>query len=287
MIFVGDLYQLPPVITNDEYDVMAKLYPDGLYFFNSNIMNKIHLQSFELKKVFRQLDKNLINLLDKVRKATISDDDLRFFNTRLVDECLLMPEEVLTLSTNNHKVNGINSSNLNNIDSKEYTYKAEIDGKFSGLPVDENLKLKVGAQVMLVKNNGKNWSNGTLATIEKLAKNEITIKIKEKSFMLDKEKWERFEYSISDKDKKITTTVTATFTQYPVKLAWATTIHKSQGQTYDNVILDMDHGAFAHGQTYVALSRLRTLDGLFLMRPLKISDFIFDEDIRKFLNNTI
>ena len=287
MIFVGDLYQLPPVITTDEYDVMNKLYPNGFFFFNSNVIKLLNIKFFILTKVFRQTDKNLIQLLDKVRNAQITTMDLKLFNDRLIKTYDDIPDETLTLSTNNNKVNLINSSNLDKIKTKEYQYNAEVDGNFSGNPVDKNLRLKEGAQVMLVKNNGKHWMNGSLATIDKLHKNKITIKIKDKTFDLEKETWERFEYTISEKDNKIITSVTATFTQYPLKLAWATTIHKSQGQTYDDVVLDMDSGAFAHGQTYVALSRLKTLNGLYLTKPINKSDFIFDQQINNFLCNVI
>ena len=280
IILVGDLYQLPPVVTNNEIDVMNTLYPDGYFFFNSNVIKKIDLIKFELSQVFRQSDTKLISLLDRARKATLDDDDLMVFNQRLVKTDFIVPEEVLTLSTNNYKVNSINASNLKNIQSKEFVYHAEIDGRYTGVPVDEELKIKVGAQVMLVK-NGKNWVNGTLATIDKLTKNEIYIKIKDEVYLLEPEKWEKFEYIISD--KKISSSVSATFTQYPLKLAWAATIHKCQGQTFENIVIDMDYGAFAHGQTYVALSRVVSLDGLFLRKPLRGEDFIFNPAIKDFL----
>ncbi|MDB4090222.1 AAA family ATPase [Gammaproteobacteria bacterium] len=280
IILVGDLYQLPPVVTNNEVDVMNTLYPDGYFFFNSNVIKKIDLIKFELSQVFRQSDTKLISLLDRARKATLDDDDLMVFNQRLVKTDFIVPEEVLTLSTNNYKVNSINASNLKNIQSKEFVYHAEIDGRYTGVPVDEELKIKVGAQVMLVK-NGKNWVNGTLATIDKLTKNEIYIKVKDEVYLLEPEKWEKFEYIISD--KKISSSVSATFTQYPLKLAWAATIHKCQGQTFENIVIDMDYGAFAHGQTYVALSRVVSLDGLFLRKPLRGEDFIFNPAIKDFL----
>ena len=281
IVLIGDLYQLPPVITNDEEDVMNKLYPDGHFFFNSNVINKIDLIKFELKHVYRQSDEELISLLDKARNATLNNNDLEIFNERVVEDGFIASEEILTLSTNNYKVNTINSINLRNIDSKEYVYEAELDGQYSGSPVDKSLKLKVGAQVMLVK-NGANWVNGTLATIHKLSNTEIHIKVKGKVYKLEKEKWERFEYKISN--NKIITSVSATFTQYPLKLAWAATIHKCQGQTFENIIIDMDFGAFAHGQTYVALSRVISLDGLYLTKSLKTSDFIFNSQIRNFLS---
>ena len=280
MILVGDLYQLPPVITNNEIEIMSNLYPNGNFFFNSSIFQKTEITKYELTKVYRQSDLKLINLLDKARNADLNEDDLSLFNDRIVDEDWMMPDEILTLSTNNQKVNAINAVSLDNIDSKEYTYHAEIDGKYSGAPVDAELKIKAGAQVMLVK-NGENWVNGTLATIDKLSKNEIHIKIKDNIYKLEKEKWEKFDYQISN--NKIIPSVSATFIQYPLKLAWAATIHKCQGQTFDKVMIDMDYGAFAHGQTYVALSRVVSLDGLYLRKPLRNEDFIFNPAIKKFL----
>ena len=280
MVLVGDLYQLPPVITNDEIKIMSSLYPNGHFFFNSNVFKNTTISKFELTKVYRQDDQKLIKLLDKVRNASLNEDDLSSFNKRIVDEDWIVPEEVLTLSTNNTKVDSINASNLKNIDSKEYVYHADIEGKYTGAPVDAELKIKVGAQVMLVK-NGENWVNGTLAIIDSLSKDEIHIKIKDEVYKLEKEKWEKFEYKISN--NKIIPSVSATFIQYPLKLAWAATIHKCQGQTFEKVMIDMDFGAFAHGQTYVALSRVVSLNGLFLRKPLKIEDFIFNPVIKEFL----
>ena len=164
------------LITNDEIEIMSSLYPDGCFFFNSNVFKNISISKFELTKVYRQDDQKLINLLDKVRNASLNEDDLLSFNKRIVDRDWTVPEEVLTLSTNNSKVNSINASNLKNIDSKEYIYNADIEGKYTGAPVDAELKIKVGAQVMLVK-NGENWVNGTLAIIDSLSKDEIHINL--------------------------------------------------------------------------------------------------------------
>ena len=281
IILVGDLFQLPPVITSDDTEVMEKLYPDGQFFFNSNIINSLALVKYELKKVYRQKDKKLIELLDKARSSMLEDDDLSEFNKRVITNDNEIPAEIITLSPTNNKVNNINSRNLKSIKKDEFSYKAEQDGSFSGNPVAENLKLKVGAQVMLTK-NGKNWVNGTLAIIDKLTKNNIYIQLKDEIYKLEKEKWEKFNYKISD--NKIIPSVSATFIQYPLKLAWAATIHKCQGQTFENVIIDMDYGAFAHGQTYVALSRVVSLKGLYLRRALTKNDFIFKQEIQGFLN---
>ena len=281
IILVGDLFQLPPVITSDDAEVMEKLYPDGQFFFNSNIVNSLDLVKYELEKVYRQKDKKLIELLDKARSSMLEDDDLSEFNKRVIANDDEIPSEIITLSPTNNKVNNINSRNLKNLKKNEFSYEAEQDGSFSGNPVAENLKLKVGAQVMLTK-NGKNWVNGTLAIIDKLTKNNIYIQLKDEIYKLEKEKWEKFNYKISD--NKIIPSVSATFIQYPLKLAWAATIHKCQGQTFENVIIDMDYGAFAHGQTYVALSRVVSLKGLYLRRALTKNDFIFNQEIQDFLN---
>ena len=168
--------------------------------------------------------------------------------------------------------------NLENIKSDSFFYKSIQTGDFKEKPADELLELKVGAQVMMVKNDlkyPKRWVNGSIGIVHQLDENSIHVKIKKKVYNIPKDNWERFNYSI--KDGEVKHEVVATYTQYPIKLAWAVTIHKSQGQTYENVIIDLDSGSFAQGQTYVALSRATTLEGIYLTRAIRVSDI--------FLNN--
>ena len=176
------------------------------------------------------------------------------------------------------------SCNLENINQETFSYSSYETGDFKEKPADVTLQLKVGAQVMLIKNDTKSpkrWVNGSIGVVTKLGKDNIHLKIKNKTHKIIQDTWEKFNYLI--KDDKVVHEVTATFKQYPIKLAWAVTIHKSQGQTFENVILDLDTGSFAHGQTYVALSRVVSLEGLFLTREIRMSDIIFNKNIQDYI----
>ena len=194
------------------------------------------------------------------------------------------------LSPKNSKVDDVNNKNLKLINSPQFEFNAEIKGNFkeNEYPVEKNLRLKVGAQIMLVKNDNntpQRWVNGTIAIISKLEKYKISINIDENIYQVSKEKWDKFEYKVTG--KKIIPSVVATYTQYPIKLAWAATIHKCQGQTFKNVCIDMDEGAFTHGQTYVALSRATEINGIFLIKKITYSDLIFDKRVYEFLGNKL
>ena len=284
LILIGDLFQLPPVVTDDESEIMEKLYPNGQYFFNANCYNKSKIKTYELTKVYRQKDQNFLNILNKIRIGKITSSDIEIINKQLINNDFKSPKEILILSPTNRKVGSINNFNLNKIKSKTFTYTATIDGNFKGEPADTELKLKVGAQVMLVKNDEgspRNWANGTIGTISELSENNISVKIKNNIYNIPKTTWQRYEYKTFG--EQIEHEVTGTFKQYPIKLAWAVTIHKSQGQTFENILIDLDTGAFAHGQTYVALSRSVCLEGIFLKRKITASDLILDKKINNFL----
>ncbi len=179
-------------------------------------------------------------------------------------------------------VNFINEYELSKIDKEEYKYEAIVKGKFGedAFPTEYTLKLKVGSQIILIKNDPKKrWINGTIATISYLDEDFIKVKIKNREYKVNKEKWENFEYQYDEENEKIEEKVVGTFNQFPVRLAWALTIHKSQGQTFDRAIIDLNNGAFAHGQTYVALSRCRNTNGIILTRPVTPADIIVDERV--------
>jgi ATP-dependent exoDNAse (exonuclease V) alpha subunit len=286
IILLGDIHQLPPVIRENERDIFDNFYPNGHYFFNANCYENSNINTYELTKIYRQKDAEFIDILSKIRSGNVTDTDLMPLNNKVISESSNILYETIILSPTNRKVDSINSVNLNNINSETFSYKSSETGEFKEKPADEVLELKVGAQVMLIKNDSKSpkrWVNGSIGIVTDLTTNSIHLKIKDKVHKITKDTWEKFDYII--KDGQVLHEVVATFTQYPIKLAWAVTIHKSQGQTFEKVIIDLDRGSFAHGQTYVALSRVTSLEGLFLTRPINISDILYNNDLKlSFLN---
>ena len=286
IILLGDVYQLPPVVRENEQDIFNNFYPKGHYFFNSNCYQSSYIKTFELKKVYRQKDKIFLDILNKIRLGNVTNNDLSIINERTINDYSKIPDETIILSPTNRKVDNINNLNLQNIQSESFIFKSSQTGDFKEKPADETLALKVGAQVMMVKNDiksPKRWVNGSIGIVSQLDKKNIHLKIKNNVYKITQDTWDRFNYTI--KDGEVKHEVVATFTQYPIKLAWAVTIHKSQGQTFENVIIDLDRGSFAHGQTYVALSRVVSLKGLFLSRGIRMSDIIFNNKINELLNN--
>jgi ATP-dependent exoDNAse (exonuclease V) alpha subunit len=283
IILLGDLHQLPPVIRENEREIFNNFYPLGLYFFNANCFEESDIKTYELTKVFRQKDKDFINILNNIRSGNINDNDLFILNNRIVNESIDIPPETIILSPTNKRVDTINNVNLQNINSETFSYDSSETGDFKEKPADEILELKVGAQVMLIKNDlksPKRWVNGSIGIVTQLTENSIHLKIKNKIYKITQDTWEKFDYLI--KDGQVMHEVVATFTQYPIKLAWAVTIHKSQGQTFEKAVIDLDKGSFAPGQTYVALSRVTSLDGLFLTRAINVSDVVFDQNIENY-----
>ena len=280
IILLGDLHQLPPVIRENEREIFNNFYPVGHYFFNANCFEESNIKTYELTKVFRQKDKNFINILNNIRSGKVNDNDLEVLNNRVINQNSDIPSETIILSPTNKRVDSINNLNLQNINSETFSYESSETGDFKEKPADEILELKVGAQVMLIKNDFKSpkrWVNGSIGVVTQLTENSIQLKIKNKIYKIKQDTWEKFDYLI--KDGQVVHEVVATFTQYPIKLAWAVTIHKSQGQTFEKAIIDLDRGSFAPGQTYVALSRVTSIDGLFLTRKINVSDVVFDKNI--------
>jgi hypothetical protein len=289
IILFGDLLQIAPIVTRSDREIIDQIYPQGSFFFNSKVFKKANFETHELTKIFRQSDESFINLLNKFRVAKVDEKDLEQINKRYLGDDFEPEEGVIMLSTKNDKVDYINQAKLDKIRTKSFIYKAEIKGKFKlELPVKENLELKVGAQVMITKNDiepVRRWVNGTVGFIHSLTPDEIKIRIKDKIYKLDKSKWENFEYTRNG--NLIVPKVVGTFIQYPLKLAWAATIHKCQGQTFEKVAIDLDTGSFAHGQTYVALSRATSLEGIYLMREINSGDLIFDKKVFNFLGTKL
>ena len=286
IVVFGDLMQLPPIIGKDS-EIMQKFYPEGAYFFNANCFTEGNLKNIELTKIFRQKDKSFIDLLNSIRTGSADDEKLSFLNNRIttIDD---LPKETIILAPTNRKVDDINFSHLYQLKTPTFNYDGIVKGTFKEkeFPVEKNLRLKVGAQIMITKNDTevpRKWVNGTLGIIQSLSEDKIKILIDDKSYYLGKTKWDKYEYKFTG--NRVDTSIKGSFIQYPIKLAWATTIHKSQGQTFERVAIDLDTGAFTHGQTYVALSRAKSLEGIFLLNKINKKDIIFDQKVLDFVNN--
>lgn len=287
MVMFGDLYQLPPVVADRGLNEYFAHNYGGPYFFNSKVWNKTKLHTYELTHIFRQQnDEEFKEILNAVRQNQIEDNLLSTLNERCIYP--IPTENVITLATRNEVVNQINNNRLAEIDAEEYTYQADITGRLeqTSYPTEEFLRLKEGAQVMLLKNDPeKRWVNGTVGVVESLSKDEIKVKINDKiTYSIPKATWSKIRYFYNAETRKIEEEVLSSFTQFPLRLAWAFTIHKSQGKTYNSVVLNMGGGAFAHGQTYVALSRCTSLNGLYLTQPIERNDIILDPLVVTFMN---
>lgn len=274
MVFVGDMFQLPPVVSSVvEKDILRDIYQtEEFFFYKAHAIKRMRMPKIEFQKVYRQLeDQTFLHILENVRLNKVTPENIMNLNKRV---SLPSPEEglVITLASRNKTADKINQDRLADIANKEFVYEGTVTGKFEEkkFPVDLELRLKVGAQVMFTRNDPqRRWANGTLATVVKLHKDEIHVKLNSGDvYVVPCCSWNSYSYEYDKETKKIQKEVVGTFTQYPLKLAWAITVHKSQGMTFDKMTIDLSHGFFASGQLYVALSRVRSLDGLFLSRDI-------------------
>jgi ATP-dependent DNA helicase PIF1 len=291
MIFFGDLFQLPPVVASPEEHFIFQTEYKSPYFFSAHIFKAMDLKTIELHTIYRQTDRHFIRLLDDVRSAMIDEDTLDALNERYDEKATSEDEAFITLSARNQTADEMNKRKLESINEPILTYIGKIEGEFNDklCPADQALQLKVGAQVMFVRNDNKEkkYVNGTLGTVEKLTNESIevlTVDEKGRPNMITVEKatWETLKYDLNEKGE-VQGKPTGSFTQYPLRLAWAITIHKSQGKTFDRLRIDLSGGgAFEHGQTYVALSRCRTLGGITLAHKLKPKDIILDSRVVDF-----
>lgn len=282
IIAFGDLYQLPPVASGHELEYLQDTYK-GIYFFNAPAFSNGNFKDIKLTKLFRQQDNEFITILNKIREKSCTTHDLDILNQRVNQEPAHdLP--VITLASTNKIVDSINKKQLEQLSGREFIYTANVRGNFkeNDFPTDKKINLKKGAQIMMIKNDSdsrKRWSNGSLGVVTRLTDNSISVQLESGEHTLQKESWEVFDYSYNKEFGSIEKTSKGEFKQFPIKLAWAVTIHKSQGKTFDNVIIDLGWGAFAHGQTYVALSRCTTLDGIYLKKPIRPKDIIVDTNI--------
>ena len=269
VVFVGDMFQLPPVVKQGaEHDLMRDLYhTDDCFFYKADVIKRMRMVKIEFQKVYRQEDESFLGILENVRLNKTTPENLMHLNERV---CQPTKEDglIITLTSLNKTADSINQRCLAEINAEEYIYEGTVNGKFEEkrFPVEKILRLKIGAQVMFTRNDpNRRWANGTIGTVSKLSKDEIQVTIGNgETYVVPNCSWESYCYEYDKENRKMTKEKIGSFTQYPLRLAWAITVHKSQGMTFDKMYLDLSRGIFAAGQLYVALSRVRTLDGLFL-----------------------
>ena len=291
VLFIGDLLQLPPVIRDEEWKTLRKYYK-GKFFFHSHVIQQYPPLYIELSKIFRQSDDLFISILNNLRNNQISQADIQNLNQYVQPNFDLKTNKgYITLTTHNAKADAMNSQALEDLEGKLVKYKPEIVGDFPDkiFPVDETLELKIGAQIMFVKNDlsfDKKYFNGKMGIIKSLSAEEILVYFPEenKTIEVEKYEWQNIRYKVDDYTKEIEEEIIGTFVHYPIKLAWAITVHKSQGLTFDKAALDVSQ-VFLPGQAYVALSRLRSLNGLILLSPLRMNGISNDQDVMDYSLN--
>lgn len=295
IIFFGDLFQLEPVVTKEDRPILFRFYKSP-FFFSAQVFKQIQLSKVEFTKVYRQSNRDFIGLLDRIRNGKTNEDDIISLMKRVDMNYKPPPDEYfIILCSKNAIANQTNSDYLKNLKTPIFNYQGEISGEFPNkLPTPLNLKLKVEVQVMFVKNDsGGRWANGTIGKIVELTDEGIKVKIQneneieieeEVEYWVDRVQWENIEYKWNEEKKEIESEVIGVFRQYPIKLAWAITIHKSQGLTFDKVIIDSGSGMFAHGQCYVALSRCTSFEGIILKNYITERDIIIKQSVIDFAN---
>lgn len=288
LLMIGDLQQLPPIAHGGE-DELLRQYYKTLYFFSSAALKSMKYSCIELKNVYRQTDRHFIDILNHARDCTLTSQDIFDLNARYIPGFSPKPEDgYIRLMTHNRQVDYVNETELEKLDSKPYTFEAAVTGTFpeESYPTANSLTLKKGAQVMFIKNDPeRRFINGTLGEVKSIDKNSIAVRLTESGTVIDVEpmEWQNVRYQFDEESKEISSKQIGRFKQYPLKAAWAITVHKSQGLTFDKAIIDV-HAAFSPGQAYVALSRCRTLDGLVLSSPVSASVFMRDNAVDAYMN---
>ena len=293
VLFIGDLLQLPPVVKQEEWQVLRSYY-DGVFFFHAKVLKEIQPLYIELTTIYRQQDQDFIHVLNNLRNNRITQEDVEVLNKYVqADFDSSKNEGYITLTTHNSKADEMNAKSLQALAGKKICYGAEITGDYPKhlFPLEETLALKVGAQVMFVKNDlslDKNYFNGKMGKIKSLSDQEITVQFpdEKKTIVVEKFEWTNIRYALNDATGEVKEEVLGTFVHYPIKLAWAITVHKSQGLTFDKAVLDV-FDVFAPGQAYVALSRLRSLDGLVLLKQMRMNGLSNDQQVVAFSQNKV
>ncbi|MBN1364074.1 MAG: AAA family ATPase [Syntrophaceae bacterium] len=290
MIFIGDLYQLPPVVSGAEREIFRSHYASP-YFFSARVMEELDMEFVELEKVYRQKDDEFIRLLNAIRNKSVTDEDIALFNQRC-DPSFEVPSEdfYISLTSTNDLADSINERRLAQLPGKIWKAQGFIEGDFGAesMPTALELKLKKGAQIMLLNNDSYGqWINGTIGKVKKFSKDEegkdviVADLDNGETVEISPYTWKIYKYFL--KNEELRSKEVGSFRQYPVRLAFAVTIHKGQGKTFEKVVVDVGRGTFAHGQMYVALSRCTTLEGMVLKSPLKKSHVLMDWQVVKFL----
>lgn len=288
LLLVGDVFQLEPVVTGDARDILGRCY-QAPYFFNARVFNELQIVSIELRKVYRQDDSEFVGLLDRVRAGQPTAEDIMRLNSRLLppDKIDADSEDMtMTIATRRDMVDHINERHLAELTTPVMVYKGKIENDFpmSSLPTDLELSLKVGAQIVFIKNDPeRRWVNGTVGIVEDLKEDRIGVRLDSGDLVdVEREIWGNVRYQYNEETHKVDEIELGRFIQFPIKLAWALTIHKSQGLTFNKVRIDIGRGAFSSGQTYVALSRCRSLEGISLCSTLNRRDIFVNRYVMDF-----
>jgi len=289
VMLIGDTFQLPPIANSNEWNILSQFYKTP-FFFSSKVIEKNKPLYIELKKIYRQNEQEFIDLLNRVRINKVSTNDFNILNSKYNPTFVSKDSEYITLATHNNIVKQTNLTKLNQLETELFTFEANVNKIFPDniMPTDRFLKLKVGSQIMFIK-NGKGVYNGKIGRIKELESNKIVVVYRdkqdeEKTIIVEREEWENIRYKYDREKKKIEEEIIGTFEQYPIRLAWAITVHKSQGLTFEKVIADLG-SAFASGQVYVALSRCTSLNGLVLKSELHSNAIRTDLRVLEFAKN--